>query len=190
MKKIEKSIDALITDFTENPEVFLNESDLQSDLFLRLKSEYPALERIEKTFVWGTMKPKKVKEIKTSKIHSELLLPEGRIDIAILDIKNTRLAVNSRGKFGHIQLEESGKHIFIEIKCSRTNRSSITSKKTWIGLLKKNMYKLGYYPYKSFLLCFDYNFDLTENELKEIKKCATTSTTLKYISSPNKIYFE
>jgi hypothetical protein len=127
--------------FRKNPSIYFNESDIQSDLYSMLSEKFRKPIHIQKTWMWGTNKQKPIRPIFTRKVHSELLLPCGRIDLAILDVNNTKFALNSRGEFGHIQLEK-GEHIFIEIKSSRTNRSKISSKRVWKNLILKDIEKL------------------------------------------------
>jgi hypothetical protein len=74
---------------------------------------FSAAERLRSTntSIWGTDSPNTLKLINSTRLHSELLLPKGRIDLAIVDLKATRFAFNSKGRFGHVQLE-AGNHVF------------------------------------------------------------------------------
>jgi hypothetical protein len=134
---------------------------------------------ITNIFVWGTHEVRKTRQCITRRLHSELLLPEGRIDLAILDLSHVRFAINSRGKFGHIQLEE-GEHIFIEIKASRTNRSSISSKSIWQNLILSDIAKLNRYQHKSFMLCFDFSGLLNDDLVSQISATSNPQVELIY----------
>lgn len=167
--------------FYRNSNIYFSESDLQSNLFALLLEKFDAKDEL-KTFVWGTDNPKKVKKVITRKLHSELLLPEGRIDLAVLDLEKTVFAVNSKGRNPGIRVEK-GNHIFIEIKASRTNRSSITSKNRWYELILSDIEKLNRYTSQCFMLCFDYEHLLGENEISSIRDNANNNVDLHYIKS-------
>lgn len=162
------SIDTLVTSFRSNPLLYFNESDLQSELFAILLENFRSYDAVIKNrFVWGTDKPRVTRGVVTRRVHSELLLPEGRIDLAILDLEAVRLAFNSRGRFGHLQLQ-TGEHIFIELKASRTNRSGISSKHFWARRIKADLEKLASYNHQCFLLCFDFNRLLDNDSAKAL----------------------
>ena len=141
--------------FNAYPALYFNESDLQCELFALLLDRFGDNCEISNVFVWGTDKITRTRQCISRRVHSELLLPGGRIDLAILDLSHVRFAMNSRGRFGHIQLEPGG-HVFIEIKASRTNRSSITSKNSWIQSIERDIDNLNAHAYRSFMLCFDF----------------------------------
>jgi hypothetical protein len=178
---IQSAIDELNKRFYSDPLVFFNESDLQSELFTILNNnkELSRNERIDEIRVWGTDSPDKARDVFTRKVHSELLLPDGRIDIAVLDLSHIILSVNSKGKFGYIQLL-NGEHYFIEIKASRTNRSQFSSKNGWAEIIKKDIKKLRRYDFDSYLLCYDFNDLLTPNEIADLKREVGKRTTLVY----------
>jgi hypothetical protein len=174
-----KTIQELGDRFRASPARFFNESDLQSELFTLLLEEYGNEEEMTDTRVWGTDKPRPLKKAFTRPLHSELLLPQGRIDLAILDLKKVTFAVNSRGRYGHIQLQR-GKHIFIEIKASRTNRSYISSRKRWVGQLASDINKLNHYSHACFLACFDFNLHLDDAAIARLKESARENIELLY----------
>ena len=150
---IREKIAVLAERFNTNPILFFNEADLQTELFTLLLEKNNSQKEISNVYMWGTQKKKPLKRIFTKRVHSELLLPEGRIDLAVLDLDNVTFAVNSKGNFGHIQLR-AGNHVVIEIKASRTNRSSITSKPQWSRLLTSDIFKLNKYVHPCFLCLF------------------------------------
>jgi len=179
---VRESIVTLSDKFKSNADIFLNESDLQSELFTLLLSAYGEKVAIQNISVWGTNAPKKTKAVYTRRLHSELCVPEGQIDLAILDLEHVRLAINSKYHFGHIQLED-GNHIFIEIKCSRTNRSSITSRNRWVGLIRKDVNKLCRYSHPCFLVCFDFSFGLDNKTIAKLQKSCSPNLELFYYTS-------
>jgi hypothetical protein len=168
--------------FESNPTLFFNESDFQSELFTQLLVKYSNEGRITKTRVWGTDKPKPIKAVYSRRLHSELLLPEGRIDLAILDLDNVVFAVNSKGRFGYIQLT-SGNHIFIEIKSSRTIRSCVTSRGKWLRSLIADIEKLSHYNHHCFLVCFDFNRYLDKNSISKLRQSVAANLELFYFTN-------
>jgi hypothetical protein len=60
-----------------------------------------------------------------------------------LGAEKIKLSANSRGRLGHVQFEKHSQwtHIFIEIKATRTNRSSISVSR-WRKLLESDVDKL------------------------------------------------
>lgn len=194
MHKLESAIRGAIqrvnTIIREHPLAFLTESDIQCQLYAALLPAYGDLEPVSNTSVWGTGQPRTLKSIQSMRLHSELLLPEGRIDLAILDLCATRFAFNSKGRFGHAQLE-SGGHAFIEIKVSRTHRSRVTSKAKWLQLLHADFEKLRRYPWLSFLLAYDFDFQLSQEMINDLSKLAGPHTRFLYIKDDFKCcYFE
>jgi len=182
LKFIRECISKVQEKFQKYPTLYLNESDIQSDLFSMLSIKLGEPIRINKIFMWGTSEKKPNKPIFSMRIHSELLLPEGRIDLAILDLKNTKSAMNSRGRYGYISIEQ-GNHIFIEIKSSRTNRSKITSRNKWKELILKDIDKLNKYSYPCFLLCFDFRDLLKSDDILFLNKKAKENVELVYCVS-------
>lgn len=172
----------LSENFRINPDLYFNESDLQSCLFALLLKKFNGENEINNINVWGTDKKKKVRTVSTRKLHSELLLPEGRIDLAVLEIENIRFAVNSRGRNPGFQVEE-GNHIFIEIKASRTNRSNISSKNRWYKLIASDIEKLNKYTNKCFMLCFDFNLLLGDWEVSSLKEKAHENIEIFYFQT-------
>lgn len=152
---IRECISEIQEKFSLYPVLYFNESDLQCELFGLLLDRLGDNCKITNIFIWGTDEIKRTRQCISRRVHSELLLPEGRIDLAVLDLEHVRFAINSRGNFGYVQLEQ-GDHIFIEIKASRTNRSTITSKTSWMNLILLDIEKLNSYPYRCFMLCFDF----------------------------------
>ena len=156
LRLVRESIEELKQVVIANPVMYFGESDIQSELFSILLARFNTEEEIKKVFVWGTNSPKTPQMVFSRRLHSELLLPNGRIDLAILDLDNVRMGINSKGRFGHIQIEP-GRHVFIEIKASRTNRSSISSRNRWVQLISADINKLRAYSHPCFILCFDFN---------------------------------
>lgn len=181
IEKVRDCIEIISRNFYENSNMYFCESDLQSHLFTLLLEKFDEEYELG-IYVWGTDKPKKVKNIITRKLHSELLLPEGRIDLAILDLDKVNFAVNSKGRNPGIRVSE-GNHIFIEIKASRTSRSSITSKHRWENLILSDVKKLNKYKNKCFMLCFDFENLLDENDTASIREKANKNIDLYHIKS-------
>lgn len=179
---IRECIARLRESFASRPAMYFNESDLQSELFALLLDRFGDASSIANVFVWGTSAPKRTRQCISRRLHSELLLPEGRIDLALLDMAHVRLALNSRGRFGHIQLEK-GNHVFIEIKASRTNRSRIRSRRAWKNLILSDIKKLNNYTHTCFLLCFDFNSLLTVPSVACLKRRANPNVELLYFES-------
>jgi hypothetical protein len=184
MRSLERTIRAAIqrvnADVCKNPLAFLTESDIQCRLYAALLPTYGTLEPISNTFVWGTDQPRAPRPMNSMRLHSELLLPEGRIDLAILDLRNTRFAFNSNGRFGYAALE-SGRHAFIEIKVSRTHRSGISTRARWLRLLSADIRKLRRYPWLSFMLAYDFDFLLPQKEIRALSKLAGPNTRVIYL---------
>ena len=162
-----------------DPLIALTESDIQCLLFASLFSYFGKKEPITNVFVWGTNIPKRLKPLWSTMLHSELLLPEGRIDLAILYLAAARFAFNSRGRFGGVQLEE-GNHAFIEIKASRTHRSQVTSKHRCKQLLQSDINKLKRYPHLCFLVCYDFNDLLDTSSIHELADLAQPKVVFTY----------
>lgn len=182
IKFVRECIEKISENFYRNAYMYFCESDLQSNLFALLLEKFGQEKELKRIFVWGTDKPKKAKIIITRKLHSELLLPEGRIDLAVLDLEGTEFAMNSKGRNPGIRIKE-GNHIFIEIKASRTIRSSITSKNRWTKLISSDIEKLNRYKNKCFMVCFDYEHLLDENEITSLQNKANKNLELHYIKS-------
>ena len=179
---VKDCVEKLSDDFHNNPNIYFCESDLQSSLFSLLLEKLDTRCSIKQTFVWGTFKPKKVQKIITRSVHSELLLPEGRIDLAVLDLEKIVFAVNSKGHNPGIRIEE-GNHIFIEIKASRTSRSSITSKKQWQKLILADIEKLNKYKHQCLMLCFDFENLFGEMEISSIRDKTNKNIELYYVNT-------
>jgi hypothetical protein len=188
MTKFERAIRHAIatvnSEILANPLVFLTESDIQSRLYAELLPSFGGVVEAPNTSCWGLEKARKLRPAYSSRVHSELLLPEGRIDLAILDLQATFFRFNSRGKFGHAQLGPTGNHAFLEIKVSRTHRSSLGGKSRWLYLLQTDLNKLARYPWLSFLLA--YNFDIngvTATEIAGLRKSVGPNTRLIYTTA-------
>ncbi len=164
----------------KHPLAFLTESDIQCQIYAALLPIYGGFESIPNVSVWGTDCPHPMNSMHTSRLHSELLLPEGRIDLAVLDISATRFAFNSNGRFGHAQLE-TGAHAFIEIKVSRTHRSNISSKARWLKYLRADIEKLRCYPWLSFMLAYDFDLRLSQGEIDTLSELAGPLTRVLYV---------
>jgi hypothetical protein len=176
---IRGAIQRVNAEVREHPLAFLTESDLQCQLYAGLLPAYGRLEPVSNTFIWGTAQPRTPKPLQSMRLHSELLLPEGRIDLAILDLRATRFAFSSKGHFGYAQLQP-GSHAFIEIKVSRTHRSSI-GKARWLRLLRADLDKLRRYPWLSFLLAYDFDFQLPPAEIRALSRMAGPRTRFLYL---------
>ena len=137
---VRKRIEQLHRTFDKCPSIYLNESDLQAELFALLLQDFGETQRIENVSVWGPSRGCVPLPFMTRRLHCELLLPDGRVDLAVLDLAHVRFAMNSLGRFGHVQMED-GDHVFVEIKASRTNRSAITCSGTWTQLIKSDIEK-------------------------------------------------
>lgn len=179
----------LLSDFSEifwvKPDMFFNESDIQSELYSKLRRNFGRETQFDNVFVYGTDKPKKHRKIPTQRLHSELLLPEGRIDLAILDLENTYLALNSRGKYGGLRIYD-GQHIFFEIKASQTSRSRISSKNQWKKSIIKDIEKLNKYKHQCYSLCFDFSGLLEEHEIESMKESANINVEVLYFTTKHK----
>jgi hypothetical protein len=180
---IRESIHKLGDKYRTNPTSFFNESDLQSELFQLLLKRYNKEEEIKNIFVWGTRKSRTTRKVFSRRIHSELLLPEGRIDLAVLDLENVRFAVNSKGRYGYIQLQK-GNHVFIEIKASRTNRSNIPSKNKWFESVLSDIKKLNNHAHRyanhCFTVCFDFNSLLDNASVSSLRRQTARNVELFY----------
>lgn len=151
------------------PFKYFNESDIQSDLYSRLLVKFGDHINITDRRVWGVDEQPSTKDCITRRLHSEMLIPGGRIDLVVLDPNAVYLSINSKGRFGHIQLAD-GQHIFIEIKVSRTNRSSVTSRNKWLESINKDLDKLSKHNNNSFMLCFDFDNLISESSINKLKK--------------------
>jgi len=184
MRNLERTIRGAIqrvnANVREHPLAFLTESDIQCQLNASLLPTYGSLQAISNTSVWGTAQPRAPKLLNSMRLHSELLLPEGRIDLAVLDLRATRFAFNSNGRFGFAQLE-SGSHAFIEIKVSRTHRSGISTRGRWLQFLRADIDKLRRYPWLSFLLAYDFDFRLPQKEISVLSRLAGPRTRVVYL---------
>ncbi len=189
---VRESIHKLGDKYRANPTSFFNESDLQSELFQLLLKRYDKEEEIENIFVWGTRRSRTTRKVFSRRLHSELLLPEGRIDLSVLDLKNVRFAVNSKGRYGHIQLQK-GNHIFIEIKASRTNRSYISSKNKWfeaiLSDIKKSNYHAKRHAHHCFVVCFDFNNLMDDTLVSSLRKQTTRNVELFYFSNNKELNY-
>ncbi len=174
--------------FSKNPDIYFCESDLQSDLFALLAEKLNKEVEIKNTFMWGTDKPKNLRKVSTRKLHSELLLPEGRIDLAVLDLDRTVFTVNANGHNPGIRIKD-GNHIFIEIKASRTSRSSIPSKNRWYKLIISDIEKLNKYTNQCYMLCFDFSHILNEHEISSIHDQANNNIEFHYIKNNNPVSY-
>ena len=59
-----------------HPFCYLNESDLQAELFALLLPKFSTPCLMTKTFVWGTDSPKPLRDLCSRRLHSELLMAE------------------------------------------------------------------------------------------------------------------
>jgi hypothetical protein len=181
---IRQAIQELGDRFTASPTRFFNESDLQSELFTLLLEKYGMEEEMTDTGAWGTEKTRSLKRVTTRPLHSELLLENRRIDLAVLDLRQVTFRVNSKGRFGYIQLQRgNNNHVFIEIKSSRTNRSYISSRKGWVGQLASDIDKLNrlsHYSHVCFLACFDFNLYLDDAAVAHLRESGRENVELLY----------
>ena len=177
---VKTCIEELNRKVRKNPLAYLSESDVQSELFAILLRRFNRLERVKNVYMWGT-KIKGVAPVFSRQLHSEFLLAEGRIDLALLDLKKVMMAFNSRGRFGHLQPEESRKHVFIEIKSSRTNRSRVSSKHRWIQLVMSDIRKLNEYKNACFLICYDFDDLLGKADVSSLAAKAHKNVVVIYV---------
>lgn len=182
LSHVRECISNLQEQFLACPFLYFNESDLQSQLYALLLKHFDEKKEITNVSVWGTDNPKPTSKCLSRRLHSELLLYNGRVDLAILDLDNVRFAMNSRGRFGHIQVQE-GSHVFIELKASRTNRSNISSKNVWLKLILSDIEKLNQYKHPCFMLSFDFNKLLDDSALSLLKKRAHKNVEVVYARS-------
>jgi len=170
------------------PLAFLTESDVQSALFSALTPSYGIPAPLVETFAWGRGQQRKIKPVLSSRLHSEFLLPEGRIDLAILDLNATRYAFSPSGRLGHVQLGPGG-HAFIELKVSRTHRSGISCRSVWQKRLSSDITKLARYQWLSFLLAYDFDMFLSRSQVLELRKSAGPLTRLTYLAVKERSFF-
>jgi hypothetical protein len=104
--------------------------------------------------------------------------------LAILDLRATCFRFSAKGKFSHAQLETSGNHAFLEIKVSRTHRSSLGGKSRWLYLLQADLNKLTRYPWLSFLLAYNFDIDgVSAADIAELRKATGPNTRLIYTTA-------
>jgi hypothetical protein len=179
LQVVRQRMERLKKNVAVHPFCYLNESDLQAELFALLLPDFSTPCLMTNTAVWGTDSPKPLRDFCSRRLHSELLLPEGRIDLAILDTSKIIFSVNSQGRFGHIQFEE-GDHIYIELKATRTNRSSTRSIPAWKALLAADVEKLNRYKHRCFLLCFDFGSIMSESDIPTLMAAAKPHVEVLY----------
>lgn len=178
---VQNEIKLLGEHFSKYPFKYFNESDIQSDLYSRLLVKFGEPVNITDRRVWSVGKQPLTRDCITRRLHSELLIPGGRIDIVILDPNAVSLSINSKGRFGHIQLSD-GKHIFIEIKASRTNRSSTNSRNKWSELIYKDLEKLSKHGNYSFMLCFDFDNLMDKESVEKLRNYSSKISVMYFIS--------
>jgi hypothetical protein len=138
------------------------------------------MERVKNVCAWGT-KNKDVEGLFSRQLHSEFLLAEGRIDLALLDLQKVRMTFDPRGRFRYLQAEESRKHVFIEIKSSRTNRSRVSSKHRWTQLVMSDIRKLNEYKNACFLICYDFDDLLGKADVSSLTAKAHKNVVVTYV---------
>jgi hypothetical protein len=180
---VKECIDHLAKRFSDSSAFYFSESDLQSELFSRLLQALPSETMISNQAVWGTQSPPSLRPCISRAVHTELHLPEGRIDIAVLDLAKVKMYVNLRGRFGHMQLEP-GHHVFIEVKASRSNRSNFTSKTAWLKSIHSDIAKLNKHKHLCFLLCFDFSGILNKEDVRSLKAQAKRNVKVRYFIDP------
>lgn len=91
------------------------------------------------------------------------------------------------GRFFFAELEEdktTRNQAFLEIKVSRTNRSSVGGKSRWLRLLRADLRKLSRYPCLSFLLAYDFDINgIGADELAALRQSAGPNTKLIYTTA-------
>ncbi len=173
-----------------HPLSVLTEADIQARLYAALVPHFGGLQRVSNTFVWGTPRPRPLMSLMSVRLHSELRLLRGSVDLAILDLSATRFAFNSKGRFGHAQLQP-GDHIFIELKATRTHRSQVSTRARWKDLIHADLEKLSQYAWPSLMLCYDFDFHLVGPEVADLKRRAGPRTQFLYFKDTHaSCYFE
>jgi hypothetical protein len=189
-RAIRREIATVNSEVCANPLVFLTESDIQSRLYAALLPSFGGVVEATNASCWGLEKVRKLRPAYSSRLHSELLLPEGRIDLAILDLRSTVFKFSPKGKFSYAKLEASGDHAFLEIKLSRTHRSSLGGKSRWLYLLQADLQKLNRYPWLSFLLAYNFDIDgVNATDIAGLRRSAGPNTRLIYTTSKLPVIF-
>jgi hypothetical protein len=187
--EIRRAIAEINSRARKHPLAFLTESDVQAQLYAALLPVCGDVARVVQAAAWGAGETHKLKPVFSSPLHSELLLPEGRIDLAILDLSATRFTFSPKGHFSHAQLDDAGAHIFIEIKVSRTHRSSLGGRSRWLNLLRADLAKLSRYSWRTFLLAYDFDIGLSKSEVVDLRAYCGPSTRLVYLNSKSRSFF-
>jgi hypothetical protein len=160
-------------EFSKNPYRFLSESDIRSRVYelLNRHKAFSETRTIKSDSCWAPTKILRFKPVKTSRLHSEFLTPGERFDLVILEPDDMTVRRNSKGRIGYITIKESRKfQALIEVKSSRTNRST-RSKSNFTKEIKKDLSKIKRYgPKLAYMLIFDFNNYLTERDLNNLRK--------------------
>jgi hypothetical protein len=189
-RAIRQAIATVNSEVKANPLVFLTESDIQSRLYAELFSSFGSVVEAKNASCWGLEKARTLMSTYSSRLHSELLLPEGRIDLAILDLRETLFRFSPKGNFSYVQLGTSGDHAFLEIKVSRTHRSSLSGKSRWLYLLQADLTKLKRYPWLSFMLAYDFDIDgVSATDIAGLRKSTGPNTRLLYTTAKLPVIF-
>jgi hypothetical protein len=187
-KNIKRAVAAMNSKVTMHPLVFLTESDLQSALYSELLPSYGSLVPATRTRAWGRGEGRPLRAFLSSRLHTEFLLPEGRIDLAILDLSATWFTFGPGGSLGHVQLEP-GAHAFIELKATRTHRSSVTCRSVWLKKLRSDLEKLSQYPWLSYVLAYDFDMLLAPKQILSLRRFAAPQTRLVYLTVKERTFF-
>src|SRR5260370_35361874 len=97
-RAIRRAIATVNSEVLANPLVFLTQSDIQSRLYAALLPSFGGIVEAKNASCWGLTRAR-MRAIYSSRLHAELLLPEGRIDLAILDLQATVFKFSPKGKF-------------------------------------------------------------------------------------------
>jgi len=172
-KLIKKAIEELDNSFSITPYEFFSESDVQAKLF-KILSKNKLLSKSEKVTndsCWGTYKKLTFKNLKTTRLHTEYLTPVEKFDLVIIEPSDLMVRRNSKGKIGFIRLRD-GKYFqrIIEIKISRTNRST-RSKSNFTSEILKDIRKISKFKFKqAYCLLFDFNNYLSKKDISQFKR--------------------
>lgn len=172
-KIIKKVIEKLHRSFSTTPYEFLSESDIQSKLF-RILSKNKILSKSERIITdscWGTNKKLKFKNLKTTRLHTEFLTIREKFDLVIIEPSDLEVRRNSKGKIGFIRLKDNKSfQAIIEIKTSRTNRST-RSKSNFKSEILKDLKKIKNFKFKiAYCLIFDFNNYLSKEDIVGFKE--------------------
>ena len=170
--------------FTCCPSAYLTESDVQAYLFSLLLQDFGEPESVHNIFPPETLGQCPTLRFMTRRLHSELELPEGRIDLAVLDLSRVVVGITpSTGRFRLLR-PQRGDHFFIEIKVSRTHRSE-KCKAVWVQSIRSDIQKLqlNRLANHSALICCDFGGLLNEAQVRSLDDLLQNNVELYYFRS-------